>query len=244
MQPRVCVSGQEDPGPRRGGAASTVRTVRRHLLPPGACPWTHSPVQTHARASAHSQSWLLIPASVPWSVHVTLSSTPACWHCQSLGLACCAQQLVPCSLTQVWAWPAKGSREGRGLICAPVPTEYLSLCTPGRRGWTAAGGCCAHGSCAKRACPGEVRAAASPGFSSVGGPVRGQGNPDTTQILLSRHRPPGHHSQRAAANGFCVFNNVAIAAAHAKQKHGLHRCVPGWLQGCGPRRHSKGRHRW
>ncbi|XP_054098785.1 polyamine deacetylase HDAC10 isoform X2 [Callithrix jacchus] len=38
-------------------------------------------------------------------------------------------------------------------------------------------------------------------------------------------RPPGHHSQRAAANGFCVFNNVAIAAAHAKQKHGLQRIL-------------------
>nr|XP_045007912.1 polyamine deacetylase HDAC10 isoform X2 [Jaculus jaculus] len=38
-------------------------------------------------------------------------------------------------------------------------------------------------------------------------------------------RPPGHHSQRAAANGFCVFNNVAIAAKYAKQKHGLHRIL-------------------
>ncbi|XP_019524107.1 PREDICTED: histone deacetylase 10 isoform X2 [Hipposideros armiger] len=38
-------------------------------------------------------------------------------------------------------------------------------------------------------------------------------------------RPPGHHSQRAAANGFCVFNNVAIAAKHAQQKHGLHRIL-------------------
>ncbi|XP_032122068.1 polyamine deacetylase HDAC10 isoform X2 [Sapajus apella] len=42
---------------------------------------------------------------------------------------------------------------------------------------------------------------------------------------LALVRPPGHHSQRAAANGFCVFNNVAIAAAHAKQKHGLHRIL-------------------
>uniref|UniRef100_A0A2K5EPT3 Histone deacetylase 10 n=1 Tax=Aotus nancymaae TaxID=37293 RepID=A0A2K5EPT3_AOTNA len=42
---------------------------------------------------------------------------------------------------------------------------------------------------------------------------------------LALVRPPGHHSQRAAASGFCVFNNVAIAAAHAKQKHGLHRIL-------------------
>ncbi|XP_057598867.1 polyamine deacetylase HDAC10 isoform X2 [Hippopotamus amphibius kiboko] len=42
---------------------------------------------------------------------------------------------------------------------------------------------------------------------------------------LALVRPPGHHSQRAAANGFCVFNNVAIAARHAQQKHGLHRIL-------------------
>lgn len=45
-------------------------------------------------------------------------------------------------------------------------------------------------------------------------------------------RPPGHHSQKAAANGFCVFNNVAIAVKHAKQKYGLQRCVQA-LQGLG-----------
>ncbi|XP_035577526.1 polyamine deacetylase HDAC10 isoform X4 [Canis lupus baileyi] len=42
---------------------------------------------------------------------------------------------------------------------------------------------------------------------------------------LALVRPPGHHSQRAAANGFCVFNNVAIAARHAQQKHGLQRIL-------------------
>ncbi|NWU43552.1 HDA10 deacetylase, partial [Hylia prasina] len=38
-------------------------------------------------------------------------------------------------------------------------------------------------------------------------------------------RPPGHHSQRNAANGFCLFNNVAIAAEYAKLKYGLQRIL-------------------
>jgi len=36
-------------------------------------------------------------------------------------------------------------------------------------------------------------------------------------------RPPGHHAERARAMGFCFFNNVAVAAAHALAQHGLER---------------------
>jgi len=36
-------------------------------------------------------------------------------------------------------------------------------------------------------------------------------------------RPPGHHAGRSSASGFCIFNNVAIAAAHAIEHHGLLR---------------------
>ncbi|KAG7387962.1 hypothetical protein PHYPSEUDO_013360 [Phytophthora pseudosyringae] len=36
-------------------------------------------------------------------------------------------------------------------------------------------------------------------------------------------RPPGHHAERCRAMGFCVFNNVAVAALHALEKHGLSR---------------------
>ncbi|HEY0666319.1 MAG TPA: histone deacetylase family protein [Gallionella sp.] len=36
-------------------------------------------------------------------------------------------------------------------------------------------------------------------------------------------RPPGHHAERGRAMGFCLFNNVAVGAAHALAQHGLKR---------------------
>jgi len=36
-------------------------------------------------------------------------------------------------------------------------------------------------------------------------------------------RPPGHHAERAAAMGFCFFDNVAVGIRHALAVHGLER---------------------
>lgn len=36
-------------------------------------------------------------------------------------------------------------------------------------------------------------------------------------------RPAGHHATRSQGMGFCIFNNVAVAALHALEHHGLER---------------------
>jgi acetoin utilization deacetylase AcuC-like enzyme len=36
-------------------------------------------------------------------------------------------------------------------------------------------------------------------------------------------RPPGHHATPSLAMGFCLFNSIAVAAAHALDAHGLSR---------------------
>jgi acetoin utilization deacetylase AcuC-like enzyme len=38
-------------------------------------------------------------------------------------------------------------------------------------------------------------------------------------------RPPGHHAERERAMGFCLFNNIAIAAAHAISRHRFERVL-------------------
>jgi acetoin utilization deacetylase AcuC-like enzyme len=38
-------------------------------------------------------------------------------------------------------------------------------------------------------------------------------------------RPPGHHAERAKAMGFCLYNNVAVAAEHVRRRTGLSRVL-------------------
>ena len=46
-----------------------------------------------------------------------------------------------------------------------------------------------------------------------------------TGVGASLHRPPGHHAEASRAMGFCLFNNVAVAARRALDAHGLERVL-------------------
>ncbi|HTW11192.1 MAG TPA: histone deacetylase [Solirubrobacteraceae bacterium] len=45
------------------------------------------------------------------------------------------------------------------------------------------------------------------------------------QTGFSVHRPPGHHAVPDRAMGFCLFNNIAVAARYALDHHGLERVL-------------------
>ncbi len=60
--------------------------------------------------------------------------------------------------------------------------------------------------------------AAGAGVSAVDMVMRGE-----VQNAFCSVRPPGHHAERENAMGFCFFNNIAVAAAHAIKVHGLSR---------------------
>lgn len=69
--------------------------------------------------------------------------------------------------------------------------------------------------------PGTLDAAlraAGAGVMGVDLVMSGAANP-----VFCAVRPPGHHAERDRAMGFCLFNNVAVAAAHALAAHGLSR---------------------
>ncbi|ASN06225.1 class II histone deacetylase [Virgibacillus necropolis] len=48
---------------------------------------------------------------------------------------------------------------------------------------------------------------------------------DMVENVYALTRPPGHHAEQEGGMGFCLFNNVAIAAKYARAKYGLKRIL-------------------
>jgi acetoin utilization deacetylase AcuC-like enzyme len=65
-----------------------------------------------------------------------------------------------------------------------------------------------------------ARLAAGAAISAVDAVIKG---PEKTALCLVR--PPGHHAVVDSPMGFCLFNNVAIAARHAVRTHKLRRVL-------------------
>jgi acetoin utilization deacetylase AcuC-like enzyme len=90
------------------------------------------------------------------------------------------------------------------MVRAAIPSQHHQRLDPdtvvSRGSWEAA----------LRAVGGALRAV----DAVVGGEVKN---------AFCASRPPGHHAEPARAMGFCLFNNVAVAALHARARHGAER---------------------
>jgi acetoin utilization deacetylase AcuC-like enzyme len=53
----------------------------------------------------------------------------------------------------------------------------------------------------------------------------GPGSGAAPRLAVSVHRPPGHHAEIERSMGFCLFNNVAVAARHARDAYGVQRVL-------------------
>ncbi|KNG93549.1 histone deacetylase family protein [Pseudaestuariivita atlantica] len=69
--------------------------------------------------------------------------------------------------------------------------------------------------------PGSEEAA----FRAVGGALKAVDMVMAKEVknAFVAARPPGHHAEQATPMGFCIFGNVALAARHAMDAHGLDR---------------------
>jgi len=71
--------------------------------------------------------------------------------------------------------------------------------------------------------PDSIKAASSAAGNAIAA-VESVVNGDS-QSTFALVRPPGHHAEPVRARGFCLLNNVAVAAAHAQVKLGCERIL-------------------
>jgi acetoin utilization deacetylase AcuC-like enzyme len=72
-----------------------------------------------------------------------------------------------------------------------------------------------------------VEASFDAALHAAGGAIHAVGRmlADGERLAFCGLRPPGHHAETARSMGFCLFNNVAVAAAHALEERGAERVL-------------------
>jgi acetoin utilization deacetylase AcuC-like enzyme len=114
------------------------------------------------------------------------------------------------SATRLLLEPREASNDELGRVHAPAYLEALGR-VDGREGYLNADTYCS---------PSSVRAARRAAGAAIALVDALQGGRARRGIALVR--PPGHHARADEAMGFCLLNNVAVAAAHART-HGAER---------------------
>lgn len=111
-----------------------------------------------------------------------------------------------------WREAPAASREALRRVHTPaLISEVLDLATDGPRRLD-------EDTAMSAGSPDAALRAAGAGIAAVDAVMAGESGQAFCAV-----RPPGHHATRATAMGFCLFNSVAVAAAHAVHEHGLHR---------------------
>jgi acetoin utilization deacetylase AcuC-like enzyme len=73
--------------------------------------------------------------------------------------------------------------------------------------------------------PASVEAARLAAGAAIGAIEAICGSPARARRAFAAMRPPGHHAEEERAMGFCLYNNIAVAAAHARARFGLERIL-------------------
>lgn len=126
---------------------------------------------------------------------------------------------------------AELERSGLSKMCQAAPTRLASLQELARIHGvmyigrvadyaSAGGGWIENDTFLSRQSYDVARRAAGTGLAAVDAVMKG---PDRTALCLVR--PPGHHALADDAMGFCLFNNIALAADHAIHHHKLERVL-------------------
>jgi len=115
----------------------------------------------------------------------------------------------------LWVEPAAATEDDLGMVHEPAYVELARREIAAGRGMLSTGD--------TNVCPKSFDAAllaAGAGIVAVDAVCEGRASAAFCAV-----RPPGHHAGPARGMGFCVFNNIAVAARHGQRSHDIERVL-------------------